>query len=166
MEAGILSEGCLAPEAADEVHLFHDLNAVIQASPCPTTASLPDSALLLTSLRSTAPMILLNVSMGDQAILSQRSCGCSLQAQGWTTHLHDIRSFEKLTAGGMTILDADAIAALEEVLPARFGGSSADYQLQEHETRDGRPRLVLLVSPRIGVLDAEEVMTTFLAALG
>jgi hypothetical protein len=56
---------------------------------------------------------------------------------GWTTHLRDIRSQEKLTAGGMTFLDTDLIRVLEEVLPARFGGAPTDYQLVEEEAEEG-----------------------------
>ena len=41
--------------------------------------------------------------MGNQAVVSERACGCPYQELGWTTHLHDIRSFEKLTAGGIDV---------------------------------------------------------------
>ena len=73
---------------------------------------------------------------------------------GWTTHLREIRSHEKLTAGGMTFLDTDLIRVLEEVLPARFGGAPTDYQLVEEEAAEGQPRVRLLVHPRIGAVDA------------
>ncbi len=73
--------------------------------------------------------------MGDQAVVSERACGCPYQQLGWTTHLHGIRSFEKLTAAGMTFLDTDVIRVLEEVLPGRFGGIPSDYQLVEEERR-------------------------------
>ena len=99
-------------------------------------------------------------------MLTRRRCGCPLEALGWTTHLHAVRSFEKLTAGGMTLLDTDAIAALETVLPARFGGSGADYQLVEEEDTAGRPGLVLFVSPRVGPVDPRAVAATFLAHVG
>jgi hypothetical protein len=165
MEAGIMSDGCLAPVAADDVHWFDDLNAVVQPGD-ELAGLLPPRALLVSSLRPTAPLILLNVSLGDQGLLSSRRCGCPLESLGWTTHLQEIRSFEKLTAGGMTFLDADAISALEQLLPARFGGSAGDYQLVEQEADDGRPRLVLIVSPRVGQVDAAEVASTLLAALG
>ena len=163
METGFIGEGCLAPEAVDEIHLFDDLHAVVQAGP---VAALPPRALLVSSLAPTAPLVLLNVSLGDEAGLSQRRCGCPLEATGWTTHLHTIRSHEKLTAGGMTILDADAVTALEEVLPARFGGAATDYQLLEREDARGRPRLVLVVSPRVGAVDEGAVAAAFLGAIG
>jgi hypothetical protein len=163
METGFIGEGCLAPEAVDEIHLFDDLHAVVQAGP---DATLPPRALLVSSLGSAAPLVLLNVSLGDEAVLSRRRCGCPLEATGWTTHLHTIRSHEKLTAGGMTILDADAVTALEEVLPARFGGAPTDYQLLEREDARGQPRLVLVVSPRVGAVDEAAVATAFLGAIG
>ena len=50
----------------------------------------------------------------------------------------------------MTFLDVDVIRVLDEVLPGRFGGGPTDYQLIEEETEDGRPRVRLLVHPRVG----------------
>jgi hypothetical protein len=87
-------------------------------------------------------------------VLSQRRRGCPLEQLGWTTHLHSIRSFEKLTAAGMTFLDTDVIQVLAEVLPARFGGGPTDYQRVEQEQSDGRPTIRLLVHPGLGPLDA------------
>jgi hypothetical protein len=166
MESGAIGEGCLAASEPDDVHHFHDLLAVIQPGPNGGPGSLPDGALLLTSLRPTAPLGLLNVSLGDQAVLEPRRCGCPLESLGWTTHLHTIRSFEKLTGEGMTVLDADVIRVLEEVLPARFGGGPTDYQLLEDEAPDSLPRLRLLVHPDLGPLDQAAVADAFLAAVG
>ena len=98
--------------------------------------------------------------------MSTRECGCALQRLGWTTHLHTIRSHEKLTSGGMTFLDVDVLRVLEDVLPARFGGGPGDYQLVEEETLDGRPQLWLLVRPSVGSADIEALTETFLAAVG
>jgi hypothetical protein len=159
---GSVAYGCLAPDAPDETHVFHDLHAVIQAESAP----LPGGALLVSSLRQTAPFVLLNVSMGDRAVVTRRTCGCALQALGWHTHLHTIRSYEKLTAGGVTFIDADVIRVLEEVLPRRFGGGPTDYQLVEEEADDGQPRLRLLVHPSIGAVDPGAVSEAFLGAIG
>ena len=165
-ECGAIAYGCLAPEAPDDLHLFHDLLALIRPGPEAADHGLPSNALLMSSLLATAPLILLNVSMGDQAVVERRACGCPLERLGWATHLRTIRSFEKLTAGGMTFLDSDVIRVLEEVLPARFGGGPTDYQLLEEEEDDGRPRLRLLVHPAIGPLDADAVAEAFLTAIG
>jgi hypothetical protein len=159
---GAMSHGCLSPETSDDVHFFDDLHALIQADGFP----FPSGAFLVSSLRPTAPFVFLNVSMGDCAVVSARRCGCPLDALGWRTHLHTIRSYEKLTAGGMTFIDTDVIRVLEEVLPRRFGGGPSDYQLVEEETEDGRPCVRLLISPSVGPLDPEVVTDGFLAAIG
>jgi hypothetical protein len=164
-ETSTVGFGCLAPAAPDDLHLLHDLQAVIQPGDGFTAKGLRPGSLLVTSLRASAPLVLLNVSLGDQATLSSRACGCPLEALGWTTHVQAIRSYEKLTAGGMTFLDADLVRVLEEVLPSRFGGGPTDYQLEEDEGEGGQPRLRLLVNPALGPLEDEKVVTTFLESI-
>lgn len=165
-ESGEIAQGCLSPEEPDECHLNQDLAALIQVGSAPTAQRLPPAALLLTSLRPTMPIVMLNVSMGDQAVVTQRRCGCAFETIGWTQHLHSIRSFEKLTTDGMTFLDLDIIRALDETLPARFGGGPTQYQLVEAEEGDGQPYLRLLVDPGLGPLDAAAIVETFLSAIG
>jgi hypothetical protein len=159
---GSIGQGCQSPQAADDIHVFSDLNALIQADAPP----FPRGALLLTSIRSTAPFIFLNMSLGDRATMTDRRCGCPMDALGWTTHLHSIRSYEKLTAGGVTFADSDVVPILEEVLPRRFGGGPSDYQLVEELEDDGRPRLRLLIHPSLAGADPDLVAEAFLAALG
>ncbi len=161
IECGPIGHGCLRPEAPDDIHLLHDLHAVVQRA---------GTDLLVSSLRMTAPLVLFNVSLGDRATLRRRDCGCPMARLGWDTHLQGIHSVEKLTAAGMTFLDSDLVRVLEEVLPARFGGGPTDYQLVEDEDVDGRSTLRLLVHPRLGPrLDGvpdEAVTEVFLSAVG
>jgi hypothetical protein len=89
-----------------------------------------------------------------------------MERLGWGTHLHGIHSVEKLTAAGMTFLDSDLVRVLEEVLPGRFGGGPADYQLVEAEDAGGRSALRLLVHPRIGDVPSDSVAEVFLSAVG
>jgi hypothetical protein len=166
IECSAIGHGCLAPAAADDVHLLSDLHALVQPGPGARVPGLPAGALLLSSLEPTAPFVLLNVSMGDEAVVSARPCGCPMESLGWTTHLRAIRSHEKLTAGGMTFLDADVLRVLEEVLPARFGGGPTDYQLVEDEDAAGRPRLRLLAHPAVGPCGDRALIDAFLGALG
>jgi hypothetical protein len=165
IEMGQVGEACVAPAAPDDLHLMDDIHAVIQPGADGPPRGLPPHALLLTSLRRTAPLLFLNVSLGDGATLERRQCGCPMEAHGWTRHLRDVRSFEKLTSAGMTFLDADVIRILDETLPARFGGVPGQYQLLEEERPDGRPRVRLLVHPAVGPLDPGLVREAFLAAL-
>jgi hypothetical protein len=166
-ETDILSYACRNPDAPDDMHFFDDRHAVIQPGPEAKTGGLPPKAMLLSSLLPSAPIFLLNVCMGDQAELTTRACGCGLQTAGWTLHIREVRSFEKLTAGGITLLDIDVIRVLEEVLPERFGGSPTDYQLLERLDDDrARPEVRLLVSPAVGELDLAAVADVFLSAVG
>jgi hypothetical protein len=163
IETSTIGYGCLAPAFPDELHLFHDLTAVVQTE---GVSGVRAETLLMTSLRAAAPLILLNASIGDQAVLGPRPCGCPLEALGWTTHLHTVGSDQKLTTGGMAFLSADLLRVLEDVLPARLGGGPVDYQLLEEETPDGRPRLRLLIHPRVGPLDPAVVADVFFTSIG
>ena len=163
VEAGAIGEGCLHRDAPDDVHVLRDRLAVIQ--PGEDGSPLPRTALLISSLRPVGPFMFLNVSLGDTAELSERKCGCPLESVGWTTHLRAIRSREKLTAWGMTLLDSDVVRVLEETLPARFGGGPTHYQLVEDTDGAGAPRLRLLVHPAVGAIDPTRVAAAFLEAI-
>lgn len=166
IEAGLIADACRHPAEPDDMHLLDDLVAAIQPGPAGGADGLPPDALLVSSLRPSAPLLLINVSMGDQAVLAERACGCPLEELGWPTHLHSIRSFEKLTGTGATFLDVDVVGILERILPARFGGSALDYQLaEEAERRDGQPSVALVVHPRLGPLDVGELKQALLDAL-
>jgi len=76
-----------------------------------------------------------------------------------------VRSFSKLTGEGVTLVGSEMIRILEEVLPARFGGSPLDYQLLEEEDERGFTRLSLLVHPRIEIADEAVVIEAVQEAL-
>ncbi len=159
---GTIAYGCLAPTAADDVHVFDDVNAVI-AAPAATPLA---GALLVSSLLASSPFLLLNASLGDRATRVERTCGCPMERHGWRTHLADIRSFGKLTAGGLTFEDGAVLDILEERLPGRFGGRPTDYQLVEELNEAGHARVRLLVDPAVGPIDTGQVRDAFLEALG
>lgn len=164
-EAGSMAAGCAAPAYSDDHHVLAYGVALVDAGPLGPGNGLPPTALLVSSLRTAAPFTLINLSTGDQAELSQRRCGCPLERLGWTTHLHHLRSFEKLTAAGMTFLDADVVRVLEEVLPGRFGGGPTHYQLVERESAAGGAALELVVDPSVGPVDPELLAGAFLEAI-
>ena len=166
MECGPIGYGCMNPEYHDEVHLLHDLHALILAGNHGATAGFPPDAILVTSLFPYSPFTLLNVSMGDRGTLFTRNCRCPLEGLGWSAHLCDIQSYEKLTGCGVTFLGADVVRVLEEVLPSRFGGAPTDYQMVEEESAEGRPILKLYINPSVGPLDPTEAANVFLSSLG
>jgi hypothetical protein len=165
MEAGVVGLGCGTPRAADDLHFHRHAYALIQRTRAVGEAGPTVESLLFTSLLPSAPKVLLNVESGDCARIVQRECDCRLGAAGLTTHLDSVRSFEKLTGEGMTFIQLDLLRVLEEVLPARFGGSGSDYQVVEEEDPDGIMRLVLSVDPRVGAVDPDVVRAAFHAAL-
>jgi hypothetical protein len=165
-ECGPIATACLNPETSDEVHFYSDVFGLVQVRDEEARPGLPADAMLFTSLRPSPRLLLLNVSMGDRADISNRSCGCAIGELGWSTHLLTIRSFEKLNAEGMTFLDADVVRVLEEVMPAKFGGGPNAYQLVEDESVDGLPHIRLVVDPAVGELDEEAVKRSFLDAVG
>jgi hypothetical protein len=166
VEIPALSYSCATPRAADDVHIMTDRYALIQRSRVASEGGPVVDALLITSLSMTAPKILLNTEPGDYALMEERDCGCRLGALGLRTHLSGIRSFEKLTGEGVTFARSMLQQILEEVLPARFGGASLDYQLVEEESANSVLRLVLQVSPSVGDIDEQAIRDALLYELG
>jgi len=166
IECGPISYGCLAPIEADDTHVNSDLHAVVQAGPGGPPAGLPPQAIFLTGLSAWAPYVLINVNLGDGAVLERRRCGCPLEKAGLGIHLRSIRSFEKLTGAGMTFQDADIIRVLETDFPSRFGGAATDYQIIEGEGEKGEPLLELLIHPRLGPVDEAAAAGFLLERIG
>ena len=132
-DIGCIGAGCARPADGNDQHLFKDGLAVIESSRKVPGVDAPLQVFCFTSLLPAAPMLLLNVEGDDCGVIEDRRCGCLLEASGLTEHLRHVRSFSKLTGEGITLVGSDMVRILEEVLPARFGGSPLDYQLLEEE---------------------------------
>ncbi|MDH3733017.1 MAG: hypothetical protein OEU54_05760 [Gemmatimonadota bacterium] len=166
IEAGPIGYGCRNPTEVDEVHFIRDLHAFIQPGENGPDVGLPPRSILLTALHTAAPYTMLNFSMGDEAIVDESDCGCALSSLGWNPRLRHIRSFEKFTAAGITFDDTEVVRLLEEVLPRRFGGGPADFQLVEDENDQGEPVLILRVHPRVDDLEESALGEAFFSVLG
>jgi hypothetical protein len=79
--------------------------------------------------------------------------------------LHTIRSYSKLVGEGVSLFGSDLARIVEEVLPARFGGSALDYQMAETEDREGLTRLHVRVHPRLMDIDERAVVEAVLESL-
>jgi hypothetical protein len=165
IEAGNVGFGCFRPAAPDDVHFFKDSLALIQHQRKVPHAGVSVDAFLFTSLSLSAPKVLFNVESGDYGVMESRSCGCYFDELGFTDHIYSIRSFDKLTSQGMTFIGTDLLRIMEEVLPAKFGGTSIDYQIMEEEDEDGHTRLSVIISPEVGEVDETELIETVLAKL-
>jgi len=156
--------GCANPLYTDEIHVSHDLLALISNPRSLENDSSPLHPLLCTTLHPSFPRLLLNIENGDYGCLTQRDCGCALENVGLSLHLHHIRSFEKLTSEGMNYFYGDLFELFERILPAEFGGAPGDYQLVEEEDSHGQTRLSLVVDPAVRELDEQKLLARLQAA--
>jgi hypothetical protein len=164
-EAGAIGMSCGHPADDNDQHLLADGVALVQHPRTVPGTSAVVEAFNITTLLPTSPLIMLNVELDDYGVVERRSCGCVFEALGFTHHIRHIRSYRKLTGEGVTLVGSEMERILEEVLPARFGGTPLDYQISEAEDAEGLTRLRLVVSPRVpGVVD-EELIGVVLGAL-
>ena len=163
-ETGTLGGGCANRETVDEVHLFSGKIAAFQRRKILADGESEVEALYLTTVITSTPKLMLNLDSGDYGVLTKRRCGCPLERAGFTSHLHGIRNYEKLTAGGIQFVGSDIIRLVEEILPAAHGGHPTDYQFVE-EQEGPLSRVAVCVSPRVGPVDESSVTNTVLQFL-
>jgi hypothetical protein len=159
-EVGRIGFACADPAATDDVHIAAGRIAVIPGD-APDGG---DPRLLISSISRFTKRILVNVDIGDTGVLVRRACGCPAGAAGLDLHVHTIRAAAKITTDGTNILHSELLDLVEHVLPGRFGGGPTDYQLVSGED-EGVPRLRVVVSPRVGDVDADEVVRTVLGVI-
>jgi phenylacetate-coenzyme A ligase PaaK-like adenylate-forming protein len=163
-EVGRVGKHCCEASAADDVHLLEDKIAMIRRP-----HAMPDGTVVranhYTTLSSATAKLLINVESGDHSAVERRPCGCPFGRAGLNTHLHSIRSYEKLTSEGMNFLGSDLLRLIDEVLPARFGGAPTDYQFVEREDEQGLPRVDLRISHRVTLANETDARDLVLTSL-
>ena len=161
-EVGTIGIACPETSELDDVHLLEDKIAAIQRDVAVGSGTVP--AFVLTTLLPSCPKLMLNVESDDYGILETRSCGCPLGKLGFHRHISHIRSYEKLCSEGMSFVGTELLRLLEEVLPKEFGGNLGDYQLLEEE-QQSLTRVSLLVSPAVGQIDDQRIISRVLQLL-
>lgn len=164
-EASNIGLGCPNGVDAGDVHLSMDTMALITHPQTIGATGITVPAFHLTTLTDTVGKLMLNVQVDDCGIVERRGCGCAFEECGLDIHLRDIRSYTKLVGEGVTLVGNEMVHILEHVLPARFGGSSLDYQLLEEEDEHHLTRLFLLISPRVAIEDEGKVIAALHSAL-
>ena len=165
VEAGMIGYGCASPIDVTDVHLQQDAIALFTYPHRVEPSGVTVPAFNVTTLLETASKLLLNVQIDDYGVVETRACGCELDANGYHTHVRQIRSYSKLVGEGITLMGGEIVRILEEVLPARFGGSPLDYQLLEEEDERGFTRLNLAISPHVPIRSEQEVVDVLHHAL-
>ena len=164
-ELMLIGHGCENPGWVDDLHFFEDKLAVIQHHKKIDHSEDGVGAFLFTTLLDISPKIFLNTELGDYGVIETRKCGCRFEEVGLKTHMHSIRSFEKLTAEGVTFIGSNIIPLVEEILPATFGGSAVDYQFVEEEDEEGHSKVYALVDPKLGEIDEAKLKEITYTAL-
>ena len=154
-EVGWIGIACPNRRGDDEVHVVSDKLALIQPERGEDGAT-GAAPLVMTTLLTTCPKILINVDVGDHAVVSERDCGCPMGQVGLRTTLRSIASQEKLTTEGMSFVASEIAWLLEEALPARIGGGVGDYQLVEDRS-GSLSRISVVVDPGVAAPPDEEV---------
>lgn len=165
-ECGEIACQCPVGQESDDLHVLTDVLALRQYQRAVDQDGVTVPAYLVTSLLPHAPIVMVNVEVGDYGGLVERRCGCFLDRVGYHLHAHTIRSFEKLTAEGETYFGPWLITLIEDILPREFGGDMRHYQLVEAEDEQGFTKLYVLASPQLGEIDQEALRTTVLRELG
>ena len=160
-----MGKGCAQAADPSDVHLLHDGFALFTHPHLVQGANVTVPAFHLTAFLDAMPKMMLNLQYDDYGIIEERHCGCEFDACGYTTHLREIRSYSKLVGEGVTLIGDEMIKILEQVLPARFGGSPLDYQLAEQEDPQGFTRLYLIIHPRLEIADEPAVVQVVLNAM-
>ena len=159
-EAGPIGAGCHHMTRGNTVHFFRDSTAVIVHRRRAPLADVNVDSLMYTTLNPLSGRVFINVEIEDAGRLLPVTCDCTFARAGFTTAITDIQSFGKLTGFGMTLVGTQLLPILEVRLPARFGGSPADFQLVE-SMGARQMELKLHVHPRLGC-EAAAVRTYFL----
>ncbi len=163
-EIGTIGYGCRNMRG-NCVHLFEDALGVIAWDREAPLTSARVQSLHFTTLLASNPRMLINAEFDDHGILGPAACDCAFSKLGFRRQIDGIWSFSKLTGYGATLVGSDILRVLEVDLPRRFGGQPGDYQMVETDA-GGLEKLILRVSPRVGVKDCGAVREFFLSSVG
>jgi hypothetical protein len=164
MQKGTVAHAC--PFCGDEeLHLLEDTVEVITRRRRRLDGVEVD-ALLWTSLDDDSPSVLINVENDDYGELSRdpNPCACELGVLGIRTRLSRVRGMTKVCTQGMSISGELLERLVNVVLPARYGGTPADFQFVEEGLQD-EARLSLRIDPHITDFDDDAVRETVRAEL-
>lgn len=163
-ETGLIGAACPNRSVSDDVHLYRDRLALIPLDRERGTSGEPIQSFLFTTLSVHTARVMLNTDLGDCGQWSTRHCSCLFGELGFDIHLSAIRSYDKLTVEGMTLLTSE----LDGMISAALEGMGAPpdcYQFWEIQDGDGLNRLVIAVSPDVKHLDEKKLIGAILDRL-
>jgi hypothetical protein len=146
-ESGLIGGACANRTTTDDMHVYIDRVAVIPS---------PDG-LLMSTLSPHSGQVLLNTNLGDTGELATRTCDCVLGHMGFDVHLARVRSQQRVTMEGMTVMVAELERIIGRIV-ARAGGGPDSFQCRQVRDERGISRLVIAISPGVPGLSAQAVL--------
>jgi hypothetical protein len=146
------------------MHLYLDRLALIQQERPVRNTRTTVPSFLFTTLSPHTGKLLLNAELGDFGEVRASSCSCLFGQLGMNVLLSQVRSFDKLTGEGMSLLGS----TLEEILGElvlRAGGGPDDFQFWEEADQQGLARLIITISPRISNVKQSQFLKEILQKL-
>jgi len=156
-ESGLIAASCPHRASTDEMHLHMDRLAVIQRTRETRVGGHCVETFLFSSLSPRTGKVLLNTELGDFGTVSVAPCKCVFGALGMNVRVSNVRSHDKLTGEGMTLLGSELDAVVGELI-AQAGGCPDDYQFWETHNGDGLSRLMIAISPTLQGLNADDFL--------
>lgn len=163
-ETGLIGAACCNGDAPDSMHIYTDRLALIQCNRTSRIGNQNVNSFLFSTLSCTTGKILFNTELGDFGKMEVKSCDCLFGQIGMNVHVSEVRSFDKLTGEGMTLLGS----VLDEVIGSlveKAGGGPDDYQFWENQDEEGLMKLTIAISPHIPQLDEKRFEEAILEKL-
>lgn len=163
-ETGLIGGSCIDGNHCDDMHIYLDRHAITQRRRNTTIGNHAVDSYLFTSLLKTAGKLMFNTELGDFGQFTVRPCSCVFGQLGMNVHVAQVRSYDKLTCEGITLLGSELEAVVAEAVHDAGGGPD-DYQFWETQDNRGIARLIIAVSPDISGLDEKRFVETVLNKL-
>jgi len=140
-ETGFLAGACPLGASGADMHLYADRVALINGQPDGFAGPLA-----VTSLSLTAPLVLLNVELGDHGVLRRQPCECALGRAGLDWRVAEVHSPAKIAAEGVKLGEVD-FTRLVEAAVRDLGGGPDDFQIWLGERADGAMHPAVVLAP-------------------
>jgi hypothetical protein len=140
-ETGFLAGACPLGADGGDMHLYADRAALVNGQPDGLAGPLA-----VTSLSLAAPLVLLNVELGDHGVLRRQPCDCALGRAALDWRVAGVHSPEKIAAEGVKLGEIDFTRLVEEAV-RDLGGGPDDFQIWLGEQADGGARPAVVLAP-------------------
>ena len=140
-ETGFLAGACPLGASGADMHLYADRVALINGRADGLTGPLA-----VTSLSLAAPLVLLNVELGDHGVLRRQPCECALGRAGLDWRVAEVHSPAKIAAEGVKLGEVD-FTRLVEAAVRDLGGGPDDFQIWLGDGADGATRPAVVLAP-------------------